>query len=236
MLRKKSVKILGFETATAGCSVALHTGSEILERFELAPQRHAELILPMIDGLLTVAGMSLSQLDAIAVGRGPGSFMGVRIAVGVAQGLAFGADLPVIPISTLQILAQTAYHKYGCNKVIAGWDARMNAIYWGAYVLSEENKMVCYQRDALNDPQDVVLPEGDHWALVGNAWQTYQSQLSFAVAGLSTFTDIYPCSKALIELAWSEYMAGKTCSPFELEPVYLRDQVTHSKPGGRRDQ
>ncbi len=232
MLRKNHVKILALETATAGCSVALHTGKEILERFEVAPQRHAELILPMVNDLLNSAGMSLRQLDAIAVGQGPGSFMGVRIAIGVAQGLAYGADLPVLPISSLQILAQSAFQKYSCQKVIAGWDARMNAIYWGVYIL-DRGRMMVFEKEALSSPPDIAPPEGNDWVLAGNAWQAYQSQLHPGMAALPYFTGLYPQAGALIELATADYLAGKTRSPFELEPVYLRDQVAHkifSKP------
>src|SRR5690554_2590516 len=102
------MKILAIETATEACSAALLIDDAILERYELAPQRHNRLILPMIESLLAEAGIKISQVDAVAFGRGPGSFTGVRIAAGVAQGIAFGADLPVVPVSTLAALAQDA--------------------------------------------------------------------------------------------------------------------------------
>ncbi len=131
-------KILAVDTSTEACSAALLLGEKIDERFEIAPRRHTSLILPMVEDLLNEQSMRLTDLDAIAFGQGPGSFMGLRIAVGVAQGLAFGANLPVVPVSSLQALAQAAYWKTSCKTILAGWDARMQAIYWGAYVLREK--------------------------------------------------------------------------------------------------
>lgn len=229
MLRK-SLKILAIETATAGCSVALQCNADTLERFEVAPQRHAELILPMIDSLLSAAGIGLKQLDAIAVGQGPGSFMGVRIAAGVAQGLAFGADLPVIPVSTLQTLAQTTYRQFFHQKVIAGWDARMQAIYWGVYSLGDHKLMTAIKSDALNAPSEVQFPEDPKdWFLAGNAWQAYRHQLTPMLTSFPGIVDIYPQAGAMIDIAAVYYQEGKICSPTALEPVYLRDRVTHER-------
>ena len=124
--------LLAIDTATDACSVALISGNTTWEKFQLAPRQHAELILKMIDALLDEAKLRLQQLDAIAVGYGPGSFMGVRLAVSVAQGLAFGVKCPVIAVSSLRALAQSAYstavnqNDCTCDTVLAGWDARMS--------------------------------------------------------------------------------------------------------------
>lgn len=221
------MKILAFETATSACSVALSINGEIKETFQLAPQRHAELILPMIEQLLLEAGIKLNQLDAICIGQGPGSFMGIRIAVGVAQGLAFGADLPVIQISTLQILAQTAYQQTQRPGIIAAWDARMNAIYWGIYQLNHQNIMTCVQADALNAPDELKIPEGTPWLLAGNAWQTYRQPLEKMISYLDQNTDIFPRAAAMVPLAKIFYQEGKACNPMEIEPVYLRNEVAY---------
>jgi len=215
------MNILAFDTATSACTVALLAHGEIRERFEIAPQRHAELILPMIDELLKEAGISLRQLDAIAVGQGPGSFMGVRIAIGIAQGLAFGADLPVIPISTLQILAQTAYQQTHRPDIIAGWDARMLAIYWGIYRLGDHQIMRSVQKDALNPPHELKIPDPFDGLLAGNAWQIYRSSLSLPSS--VEILDIYPHARAIIPIAEILYREGKVQTPLEIEPVYLRN-------------
>lgn len=221
-------KILGFDTATAACTVALTINGEIRERSEIAPQRHAELILPMIDSLLAEAGIQLNQLDAIACGQGPGSFMGVRIAIGIAQGLAFGADLPVIPVSTLQTLAQTAFQQTGATAVVAGWDARMNAIYWGMYQQDAASKiMLPQQADALNLPEEILFPATQNWLLAGNAWSTYRRQLPSVLDSYTKATDIYPQARAMLAIAAILYGEGEVRNAQEIEPVYLRDQVAH---------
>lgn len=224
------MKILAFETATSACSVALLCAGEIQERFQIAPQRHAELILPMVAELLSQADLSLTQLDVIAFGRGPGSFMGARIAAGIAQGLAFGADLPVIPVSTLQVLAQSAHQQSGATDILAAWDARMQAIYWGAYRLGNDAIMLPIQADALCEPQDLVIPAGKTWVPAGNAWQVYQSALLSILADCENILlDIYPRASAIIRLAEVFYRQGQLHTAFEAEPVYLRDQVASVK-------
>lgn len=221
------MKILAFETTTSACSVALSYQGEIKESFKLAPQRHAELILPTIDQLLREAGIKLNQLDVICIGHGPGSFMGARIAVGVAQGLAFGADLPVIGISTLQILAQTAYQLTQRPEIITAWDARMNAIYWGVYQLNQQGIMIPMQEDALNNPDELNIPAGTSWLLTGNAWQTYRQSLEKVISCLDEKTDIYPRAAAMIPLAEVFYQEGKSRDPVEIEPVYLRNDIAN---------
>ncbi len=119
------MKLLAIETATEACSAALYIDGEISERYEVAPRRHAELILLMMEQLLTEAELKLTQLDALAFGRGPGSFTGVRIATGVIQGAAFGAQLPVVPVSTLAALAQRHYRMRGACRILPAFDARM---------------------------------------------------------------------------------------------------------------
>ena len=123
------MKLLALDTATEACSAAVLADGEVLERYELAPRRHAALILPMIESVLAEAGLEISQLDAIAVGRGPGAFTGVRIAIGIAQGIAFAADLPVALVSTLAALALGTARDTGATRIAAALDARMGEIY-----------------------------------------------------------------------------------------------------------
>ncbi len=128
-----STKILAVDTATENCSVALMVGNDVISRCEYAPREHTTKILPMVDTVLAEGGLKLNQLDALAFGRGPGSFTGVRIGIGIAQGLAFGADLPMLGVSTLAAMAQGSYRLHQSEQVLAAIDARMGEIYWGQY-------------------------------------------------------------------------------------------------------
>lgn len=219
-------KLLALETATEACSVTLLVEDKQYEYFDIVPRRHADLILGKINTLLSEANISLSALDAIAFGCGPGSFMGVRIATGVTQGLAFGISCPVIPISTLQVLAQTAYQKTQATRILVGWDARMNGIYWGAYELGKNGVMEPVVNDALDYPEQVRLPVGE-WVAVGNAWQVYQGKLPDKIKKLSKICDIHPNASAIIPIAMQKLKEGKYQLPTEVAPVYLRDQVTN---------
>ena len=220
------VKILAFDTATDACSVALLYDNEIHERFEIAPRRHSALILPMVDELLNARSMVLADLDAIAFGQGPGSFMGLRIAAGVAQGLAFGAGLPVVPVSSLQALAQVAYLETGCQNILVGWDARMDAIYWGAYRL--QDKFMCPMiSDTLSSPAEIVLPDENDWLAAGNAWQVYAAELPELVSNRFYQKELlfYPAARAVARLAAEKYIKDDFLVPANATPVYLRNQV-----------
>ncbi len=132
-----STKILAVDTATENCSVALMVGDDVISRCEYAPREHTTKILPMVDTVLAEGGLKLGQLDALAFGRGPGSFTGVRIGIGIAQGLAFGADLPMLGISTLAAMAQGTYRVHQSEQVLSSIDARMGEIYWGGQYLRQ---------------------------------------------------------------------------------------------------
>lgn len=227
--------ILAFDTATDAISVALlisKNSSEniFFEHFEIAPQKHSELILPIIFELLAEAQITLKQLDAIAFGQGPGSFMGVRIAAGVAQGLAFGLNLPVIPISTLQTLAQTAYESFQIKEVVAGWDARMQEIYWGIYRIDQDNIMQLINEERLSPPAEIIFPD-KKWCVVGNAWQVYHQQFSKTL--LNQFSnmhaDLYPQAKAMAKIALKKFQNGEVLAAKDAQPVYLRESVIEKK-------
>src|SRR5688572_20199128 len=130
-VNREKMKLLALETATDACSAALWIDGAILGRYRLAPREHARLILPMCEELLAEAGIELAQLDGIGVGRGPGSFTGVRIACSAAQGLAYALDIPVSPVSTLAALAQGTMEEWDARCVLSALDARMGEIYFG---------------------------------------------------------------------------------------------------------
>jgi tRNA threonylcarbamoyladenosine biosynthesis protein TsaB len=221
-------KILGLETATNACSVALCLGEQVISRFTIAPRRHTELLLPMVDELLQEVGIELSTLDAIAFGQGPGSFMGLRLACGVAQGLAFGAELSVIPVSTLQVLAQTAFAESGITQTIVGWDARMDSIYWGLYSIDDNKIMQALQPDQLTKPNKIHYDNGECIA-IGNAWRIYQDQLPkpFIENIKITEQEFYPNATSLVRIAANEFSKGKAKPAKDVLPVYLREKVTY---------
>lgn len=216
------MNILAIETSTEACSAALWVDGKMFEHFEIAPRRHTDLILFMVDRLLKISQLTLKEMTAIAVGVGPGSFMGGRLAVGVAQGLAFGAGILVIPISSLQALAQRAFRQMNRDYVAPAWDARMGEIYWGAYE-KKEGVMLPVKEDALSAPPCIVLPHGHDWLLVGNAWEIYRGELSPTLQGESHL--FHPSAKAVAELALYAYSHGQGASPLHLEPRYVRQRV-----------
>lgn len=223
------MKLLALETATEACSVALLHDHELLEHFEIAPRQHSDLLLPTIDRLLAEAGISLRDLDAIALGYGPGSFMGVRLAVASAQGLAMGADLPVVPVSTLQALAQRAWQHWQAPHVAPAWDARMGEMYWGAYQ-EHGGIMLPLMDDHLSAPPAVSLPADMGWRLVGNAWISYRDSLPSEWQQDADL--LHPSAAAVASLAQYYFNLGQILPPDHVEPKYLRQRVAF-RPGER---
>ncbi|MDF1583157.1 MAG: tRNA (adenosine(37)-N6)-threonylcarbamoyltransferase complex dimerization subunit type 1 TsaB [Methyloprofundus sp.] len=220
------MKILAIDTATEACSAALYIEGEIQERFVIAPREHAKLLLPMIDSLMAEADLRPQQLDAIAFGCGPGSFTGVRIATGVMQGIAYGADLPVVPVSTLAAISQACLQKTSYDTIFTAVDARMNEIYWAVY-----------QRDAEGFAQligvEKVQPASEVDALqltgygIGSGWSAYEQVLTQHLgAQLLSFDVNYLPRSAQIALLGAVGMQRQQALPVEQAmPVYLRDKV-----------
>ena len=220
------MKILAIDTSTEACSAAIFIEGEISDRYELAPRRHAELILPMVDQLLAEAELKLSDLDALAFDRGPGAFTGVRIASGVIQGFAFATDLPVVSISSLAALAQGAISD--SDSLISAIDARMGEIYWGIYQTSEDGVVTLVDSENISKPEQIRIPDGDKWYGIGSGWNTYKEilteQLTHQMTGFNG--ERYPHAKDIITLAIKEYQQGNVVSAEEALPVYLRNKVT----------
>lgn len=221
--------ILVLDTATEACSVALlHQGNTTFLD-ELSPRTHTQRILPMIDELLKQAGISLKQVDALAFGRGPGSFTGVRVGVGIAQGLAMGATLPVIPISNLLAMAEAAYQQYQQTEVVALIDARMNEVYFAQFQRNEQGwqtlvaEQVCSPESAIEQIQIERKP-----IVVGTGWSAYlqfsQANLPLAVSEITL-----PSARFMLPLAARALQMGETQSAMTIEPVYLRNEVTWQK-------
>jgi tRNA threonylcarbamoyladenosine biosynthesis protein TsaB len=236
------VKVLAIDTATENCSAALWVDERISARERLLERGHAAHILPMVDAVLREAGVALSELDAIAFGRGPGAFTGVRLAAGVAQGLAFGATLPVVPVSDLRALAQHALsHSPHCLRVLACLDARMQEVYVGCFERCPAGLAVPVGEERVGPPSLVRPPAAwtdlrqaqgrgvDAVCGAGPGFLAYPElvgllpQLALEVQGA-----LRPRAQDIACLAVPEILAGRVFPAEQALPVYLRDDVTQS--------
>jgi tRNA threonylcarbamoyladenosine biosynthesis protein TsaB len=218
------LRLLALDTATEACSAALLVGDDLRERFELAPRRHAELILPMIDALLAEAGVSKRELDGVAVGRGPGAFTGVRLAISIAQGLALGLDLPVVPVSSLAALALDAPSDPAA--ILAVIDARMGEVYAGAFARGESG-ITPIAAESVGPASALELPARARWSVVGSGWDAYRDALAQRLPGAPAFADgaRLPHAGAIARLAAPQFAAGHAVAAEAALPVYLRDKV-----------
>lgn len=223
------MRLIAIETASENCSAALFVDGSILSRCENAPRGHAQLILPMMEELLAEAGLSLSSLDALAFGRGPGSFTGVRIAAGVAQGAALAADLPVVPVSTLAALAQHAVDRTGRAQILAALDARMGEVYCAAFS-AVDGLVVTVGDERVCAPESVPALEGGNWVGAGSGFSAYGDALTACLGGTlgEVHPGLLPEAAQVARLAARDFAAGLTVAPEDAQPVYLRDRVTHS--------
>jgi len=222
------VKILALESATESCSVALLDGAQVHVRSQLAPREHAALLLPMVQEMLAESGLTLSALDVIAFGRGPGSFTGVRIAASVTQGLAFAADLPVLPISTLAALAQGALRELGTQQVAAAIDARMGEVYWGLY-RTQGGVMVLEGEEGVYAPELAPAPSAAGYVGYGSGWATYGAVLAERCGITAYKGERFPQAEDLLPLAVAAWQSGLAVDAAQAQPVYLRDKVTHQR-------
>ena len=220
------MKILAVDTATEACSAALYLDGEIQTRYQLAPREHSRLILNMVDELLAESAQLLPALDAVAFGRGPGSFMGIRIATGVVQGMAFAHDLPVIPVSNLAAIAEVAYAETGAESVLTAIDARMGEVYWGAWQRDKQGNWENRVDESVCLPGDVVFPQGGQWCGAGTGWRSYRDSLEPSGGQLTqVLPDCLPSAEAIARIAVSAAEQGKTVTAAEAQPVYLRNNV-----------
>jgi tRNA threonylcarbamoyladenosine biosynthesis protein TsaB len=227
------VKLLALDTAGQACSVALLADDEVFERVEATPRRHAAALLPMAEACLAEAGLALGSLDAIAFGRGPGSFTGLRIAASVAQGIAFAARLPVAPVSNLAAGALAAYRLHRWTRVLVAFDARMGELYAGAFELDDEGLPVVRFEEALLAPAALGLPGNGGWHGAGSAfaaWPELAGQLGLEAVDAA----LEPLARDLLAPAAAAVRQGRTVSAAEALPVYLREQVAWQGGGPPR--
>jgi tRNA threonylcarbamoyladenosine biosynthesis protein TsaB len=218
------MKRLAIDTTGHTCSVALTIDEYIIERCIDTPKKHAEQILSLIQSLLDESNIAVSELEGIAFGRGPGSFTGLRIAASVAQGLAIANDLPLIPVSSLQALAQGVYRKKGFEKVYAVFDARMQEVYSGAFQY-QNGVMKQTEAEVVISPHNLTFEQNKGWVVAGVGWEAYQSIFQGQRAGLvDVLPDMEPLAYDVLVL--SETLPSVSYD--EAVPVYLRDNVTRS--------
>ena len=225
--------ILAIETATACCSVALSHQGELSERSLVGNNVHSQVLLKLVQELLQSAAISVNDLTAVAVGHGPGSFTGLRIGVGIAQGIAYGADCPMIGISSLDALAVKA-PKDGI--VLAGIDARMGEVYWAEYIKQSDSiervtQLYVSSPDAIAVTTSASNLLEESVQFVGNAWQEYAGQLDADLSRLcssrpSPDTEMeFPSASGLISLAIRAFEQGETVSAKDFSPQYVRNDV-----------
>jgi len=213
------MRFAAIETSTEWCSVALWRDGEIAAIERRAANRHSELVLPMLERLAGKAGITLAQLDAVAFGAGPGSFTGLRVACGLAQGLAFGRALPVIGISTLEAIAEAS----GAPRVVACIDARMNEVYYAA-LERRGGRWVETVPVQCVAPQAAPRPPGQDWVGCGNGFAVYGDM------GLKRIlAEIHPGAVAVAQLAAPRLAAGEGVDAAAAAPIYVRDKVAFTR-------
>ena len=224
------MNILALDTAGTGCSVALLAGTRIIERYEAAPRRHAASLLPMAEACLAEAGLALRELDAVAFGRGPGSFTGLRIATSVAQGIAFGAGLPVVPVSNLAAGAAAALRAHGWRQVLVAFDARMDEVYAGAFAAGADGLPRPLGPESLATPDALALPAtgpsdgGGAWHGAGSAFEAWPA-LAARLGLAAVDGGLAPLARDLLGLAAADLGRGAAVAAEDALPVYLREQV-----------
>lgn len=231
-----SLRILAIDTATESCSVAVWNEGVVASRFEISPREHTQKILPMVKSALEEANLTLQSFDALAFGRGPGSFTGVRIGVGVAQGIALGAELPMIGISSLATMAEGVFRTTGIKQVLVAIDARMGEIYCAQYQRNDEGIWLGEETEAVMKPEhfvEALQSTTGTWAMAGTGWQAY-TELKETLPFTVVETDItLPAAQDMLPLAVTAWHEGKATRVEEAEPVYLRNEVTWKKLPGR---
>lgn len=220
-------RMLAIETSAETCSVALEINGEVQEKFEHAPLKHAELILPAVSSLLAEAGIGAKDLDVIAFGRGPGSFTSLRIGIGVVQGLAWGADIPVVPVSSLAAVAQAAFDSGQWSgpppQIVVAMDARMQEVFHATFVPGD-NGIVSLAGEEHVSAASVLSVEAP-WIAAGNGFERFDELCDLARGAVSCLPETWPRASVVLKLA-REWLKYNQALPAGLaQPVYIRNNV-----------
>ena len=226
------MRILALDTATQACSTALLTADKAITRELLTERGHAEHILSMVDAVLAEAGIGLEEVSALAFGRGPGAFTGVRLAASVAQGLAFAAHLPVAPVSDLRALGQRAFDAdTQLDHVLVCHDARMQELYWACFDRGADGLAALVGAEHVSGVGGIELP-GTWRGCIGGAGQGFkvypELESSLKTRFASVQQELLPRALEIARLAWPAALAGLTLGAQEALPVYVRDNVTRA--------
>lgn len=216
--------ILAIETATSSCSVAINTQQGVFVRHEVGSNVHSKVLLEMVQDLLGQTSLTVSDVNAVAVGQGPGSFTGLRIGVGVAQGIAYGINAPMIGISSLDALANQSSEQ---GSVIAGIDARMGEVYWCEYLKNSDGVSRVGEL-RVTPPEDIIgHDKTSKLQLLGNAWTEYHDRFSDTLLENSNVDEsqVYPMADSLLSLAQKAYQKGELINPLDFAPQYVRNDV-----------
>ena len=225
------MNMLTIDTATEACSVALQYNGKVYTRYEVCPQQHSQKILTMVDEVMQEAGAKMKSLDVLGFGRGPGSFTGVRIATGIIQGLALGAKLPVVGVSTLHAMAQQVISSQSADNVAVAIDARMSEVYFARYQNSNGIAELLGEEQVLPPEQAATQVTEQTSVFAGTGWQAYPALTE--VQGEVVVSVTYPYARHMLPLVERAYEAGETMTAESITPVYLRDTVTWKKLPGR---
>lgn len=222
------MKILAIDTATEACSAALLIDHDIIERYQVAPRKQSELILPMIDEIMHESECLTSQLDAVAFGCGPGSFTGVRLATAVTQGIAFAADIPVIPVTTLKAMAHDSMSRFKVDCVMTAIDARMKEVYWAVYQ-QVNSRIIEQQPEQVIAPQEINYQADSSVIGVGTGWGTYEEILSTVTGSMiqRIESEVFPRASSIAQLGIEQFLNNESVEAQNALPMYLRNQVTH---------
>lgn len=220
------MKLLALDTATEACSAAVRVDGRTLTRFVSAGRSHTQLLLPMIRELLAEAGLGFAQLDGYVCGVGPGSFAGVRIGVGLVKGLALAHDRPVVPVSSLAMLAAPVLGA-GAEGVLVAIDARLDEVYYGAFIRGVDGLPACVSDEIVTPPNAVPAADARHWRAAGSGWGAYAPALQEAsgVTPQSIDAGALPRAEDALRIALPQFDAGHTLSAAALVPRYLRNKV-----------
>lgn len=219
------MKLLAIDTSSDACSVAVQVGKEIIEKHVVEPREHTKILVPMIEELLQAAGVALSDLDAVVLGNGPGSFIGMRIGASVAQGICHGAGLRIVPVSSLAAIAAEVICEHGAEKILVAQDARMHEIYLGRFHADAGRLPQADNEEVICDIGPLTVPDADYVA-AGAGWNKYPELLAQNSHLISATAEvIYPRARYLLQLGDNAKQAGRAIPPDALVPAYIRSKV-----------
>ena len=226
------MKLLAIDTSSNACSVALQVADDVLDKHVVEPRAHTRILMPMITELLAEGGVSLQQLDAIVLGNGPGSFIGMRIGASVAQGLCHGADLPIVPVSSLLAIAVEAFADSSHDHLVVAQDARMNEVYLGSFKRGEDGLPEVAAGECIAAVAELPTPFATY-AAAGAAWERYADLVAANSRQIDAQLSItVPRASNLLGPARIDIDAGRAIAPETLTPAYLRNKVAE-KPAPR---